>query len=852
MMKMIVPSVAAMLGLWAANVSAQTPPPGPNPTPVQANVTLTVDTSATTGVTAKAQVEFLDYYAVRSQAAPWRDSAGRFMLDATVEPVAVIMIYPPPPKPVRDLTYQLGVLPAGGYTAVFRMNGKVFAEKTFTVAAPPPKPPVQVTLQVASTATGSVAKARVVFPDGYWVLSDPGVPQRTGSQFSINAKADQIQTLVKPSGPNIFEPQYPLGLLPAGSYSITYRVNGVVAGVFPFTVVAPQPVPQLSFINFRQGDVSTAAEVGVTVPSGITVTSWGEVARDGSSFKVALTFGASALTDPTTASVGLLRHTYSLGVVEAGAYRMAVSDAGTGRVLGTREFKVGPPLPPPPPPAPIVAYLQPGQDATGWFVEIGLAFPRPGLEVKDWGTPTREGNVFRTAITSGPAVAPVTAFDSTIGGVPVNCGPSVPAGEPPTVVDPAVSEPFREIGGWPSRLVRHRYPLGALTPGEYDFVVVLGGQEVAKRAFVVPAPVTPGPVATLVAPPLTTATVDPYSFRIAFNAAGGWDGEPGKGKVTVTGPNGFSGVAELVSTIPSMDPLGRLFDCTYALTGPGSAWDAADNGAYRVWIDPKAVLDRNGRTVPRPCIGAFPVQIRPVVPPPPPALQAEVVVEMRDGRWFADVAFENTGGWFAADWGQVRVNGNVFAALAALRPLPPGSMAPILSEFGHSYPLGSPPPGTYTIVFKSNAGHCATATFVVPGVEPAAALDGWAITTGTRATTGSDDDGDGWSNRAEFYLGMQPQAADQPTVREKVLNRDGRRHFALEFRRVNGVEAPVTMVVEVSRDLSTWTEAGDLVEWIPGTPDPDGTEAVEVVQRVPLDGNEWPFMRLRVEELPTP
>jgi hypothetical protein len=69
---------------------------------------------------------------------------------------------------------------------------------------------------------------------------------------------------------------------------------------------------------------------------------------------------------------------------------------------------------------------------------------------------------------------------------------------------------------------------------------------------------------------------------------------------------------------------------------------------------------------------------------------------------------------------------------------------------------------------------------------------------------------------------------------------------------VNGVEAPVTMVVEVSRDLSTWTEAGDLVEWIPGTPDPDGTEAVEVVQRVPLDGNEWPFMRLRVEELPTP
>jgi hypothetical protein len=213
------------------------------------------------------------------------------------------------------------------------------------------------------------------------------------------------------------------------------------------------------------------------------------------------------------------------------------------------------------------------------------------------------------------------------------------------------------------------------------------------------------------------------------------------------------------------------------------------------------------------------------------------------------VAFENTGGWFAAEWGEVRVKGNVFAALAVLRPLPPGSMAPIPADFEHVYPLGAPPPGNYTVVFKSSAGHCATATFVVPGVEPAAALDGWAITTGTRNTAGSDDDGDGWSNRAEFYLGMQPQAPDQPACRDKIVIRDGRRHFAIEFRRVNGVEAPVTMVVEVSRDLSNWTDAGDLVDWIlPGAPDPDGTEAVEVVQKTPLDGKEWPFMRLRVED----
>jgi hypothetical protein len=359
-------------------------------------------------------------------------------------------------------------------------------------------------------------------------------------------------------------------------------------------------------------------------------------------------------------------------------------------------------------------------------------------------------------------------------------------------------------------------------------------------------------VATLLAPPLTTATADPYSFRILFNAAAGWAGEPGKGKVTVTGPNGFIEVAELVSTIPSLDPLGRLFDCTYAIGGPGGAWDAAANGEYRVSLDPAAVVDRNGQTLAHPCIGAFAVRIRPDVPPPPPELQVEVAVEMRDGRWFADVTFENTGGWFAAEWGEVRVNGNVFATLAVLKPLPPGSMAPIPVSFAHTYLLGSPPPGDYTFVFKSSAGHCGTSPFVVPGVEPATPAAGWAINTGTRNMPGCDDDGDGWPNLAEFYLGMRPHAGDQPAIGPKIVNRAGRRHFAMEFRRLNGVDSPVRMTVEVSRDLRHWTDAGELVDWIAAAPDPDGTEAVEVVQKAPIDGKEWPYMRLRVEEFMVP
>lgn len=818
----------------------------PATTEVRANVTLAVENGAATGVTVRAHVEFLDYYGVRSQAVPFRDSTGRWLLDAKVETVAVIAIYPPPPKPVVDLSYRLGVLPAGEHSAAFRMNGKAFAEIKFKVGDPPP--PVQVSMQAITGEGGTVAKARVAFPDGYWVLSDPGVARRDGAAFAIDAKADRIYTLVPPSGPTVFEPEYPLGMLEPGDYAIHYRVNGALAGVFPFKVPAPA-VPRLEFINVRQGEVSVAAEVGVWVPPGTAVADWGEVARDGSLFKVALKFGPATATDePVSSSGSVLRNVYTLGIVEAGNYRLAVNDAADGRLLGSRDFVVGPSPPPPPPPVPLVAYLRPGQDAAGgWFVEVGLVFPRPGMEIKDWGVPARDGNLFRVAIVHGAAPPPVLPYDPLLGGVPVDCCPAAPADEPPTVVDPAVTEPFRVIGGWPSRLVRHRYSLGLLEAGDYGFVVNLGGRDVAKCGFTVPVAGVPGPVATLEAPPLTVAGTEPYAFRILFDAAAGWQGDPGEGVVKVTGPNGFSAAAKLVSSIPSMDPLGRLYSCSYGLAGPGGSWDAADNGFYQVWVDPKAVVDRNGRTVPRPCIGGFAVRIAPELPPPPPGLEAKVAVAMRDGRWYADVAFENSGGWFAAEWGEVRLNGSVFAAGAVLRPLPPGSLAPIPDSFAHSYVLGSPPPGSYSFVFRSSVGHLALVTFEVPGVAPPSPVEAWAMASAASGGAGMDDDGDGWPNFAEYCLGMRPLVPDEPALQPKAVERDGRRHLALEFRRASATGAATGIGVEVSRDLVTWIDAGDLVEWVAGTPEIDGTEMVEVIQRAAVDGREWPYMRLRVD-----
>ncbi|WP_410960284.1 hypothetical protein, partial [Salmonella sp. SAL4431] len=84
---------------------------------------------------------------------------------------------------------------------------------------------------------------------------------------------------------------------------------------------------------------------------------------------------------------------YSLGIVEPGEYVFAVYEGE--RLLGEKAFVVEPKPPPPPPPQPIVAYIVQGVDATGLFVEVGLAFPSPGLEVKDWGTPEQQENRFK-------------------------------------------------------------------------------------------------------------------------------------------------------------------------------------------------------------------------------------------------------------------------------------------------------------------------------------------------------------------------------------------------------------------------------------------------------------------------
>jgi parallel beta-helix repeat protein len=59
--------------------------------------------------------------------------------------------------------------------------------------------------------------------------------------------------------------------------------------------------------------------------------------------------------------------------------------------------------------------------------------------------------------------------------------------------------------------------------------------------------------------------------------------------VRVTGPNGFSAFATLVSATPSAD--GQPISAVYKLVPPGGAWDVADNGVYTISLEASQVLD---------------------------------------------------------------------------------------------------------------------------------------------------------------------------------------------------------------------------------------------------------------------
>jgi parallel beta-helix repeat protein len=100
-----------------------------------------------------------------------------------------------------------------------------------------------------------------------------------------------------------------------------------------------------------------------------------------------------------------------------------------------------------------------------------------------------------------------------------------------------------------------------------------------------------------------------YTFTVRFTDDVGIDvGLLDGNDVLVTGPNGFSQLAQLIG----YNGAGNDVTATYRITAPGGSWDLADNGAYAFAIRAGQVRDLAGNAVPAGQLGELDAR---VVPP---------------------------------------------------------------------------------------------------------------------------------------------------------------------------------------------------------------------------------------------
>jgi Ca2+-binding RTX toxin-like protein len=132
---------------------------------------------------------------------------------------------------------------------------------------------------------------------------------------------------------------------------------------------------------------------------------------------------------------------------------------------------------------------------------------------------------------------------------------------------------------------------GVATAGNFSV-----GDENVKRdftrgAFKVDAA---GPTARFAVPPKNPAGgATDHTFTVTYSDAGALNAATlSNGDVRVTGPNGFSTIATLVSVDRSGNGTAR--SATYRFAAPGGFFDSADNGRYTATIQPGQVSDLNG------------------------------------------------------------------------------------------------------------------------------------------------------------------------------------------------------------------------------------------------------------------
>jgi hypothetical protein len=108
-------------------------------------------------------------------------------------------------------------------------------------------------------------------------------------------------------------------------------------------------------------------------------------------------------------------------------------------------------------------------------------------------------------------------------------------------------------------------------------------------------------------PPVTTAGGTSYQFTVAYsddvaiNAA-----SFGSANIRLTGPGGFSQLAQFVSGDTGAGPVRTA---TYAITPPGGAWQPGAFGTFTISVEPNQVFNTAGTAVPPMPVGSFHVGV---------------------------------------------------------------------------------------------------------------------------------------------------------------------------------------------------------------------------------------------------
>lgn len=709
--------------------------------------------------------------------------------------------------------YPLGSLAAGEY--LFEVHGvdRLLAAAKFAVhdVVVEPPPVAKARIRVDAAADPVTVKASVLFSEPGIAIADWGTPTREGSRIAIAALSGPAEVAEDTATREAFH-SYDLGSLKEGMYTIEFLLDGRTIGRSEFWVrpavsvrliaeaVTRGTEAQLLTVEYRHplgvGGMSLdSRDLVVTGPNGFRAN-----ARFLRTLPTLDILGGALLAQYELRPPGRVWTHFDNGLyqVDLAADEVLAPDGTAFPAMRIGAFAVKLEITRHPQPvggSVVVRAVEGGPEAridAPYEAMVQLQLGGGNVGVVSWGTVQRKGNVFWVD-------------------VPLQY--------------------TAEIGTSVIRTVERRYPVMAVQPGKYEFVVYSRGNRVTSADFVIEGALPPIP--RLVSEPIRKPSEDPHLFQIHFDAPAGMDEESIRlHPPVVVGPLDFKSQASLLNIEVYQSSDGRsITQASYSLAPPEHGWDARANGFYSVRLPENVVADLAGQTVPGGRIGGFHVII-PVLEDDPVKPSTEFALRETADGYFADLTYlSGDSGRSVVEWGPLQLRGTVFAVAVRLgERAVTGSAAPQ----SHAYRLGSLAPGNYGFVIHAlNSPFANKHPFVIEG-EPVEPVVQW-----ESALTSIEPTVSGQSLRRERYA----FGDDKPV--EAVLHRDPAGARLLVRHAMPAGTDDLEYRVEVSQDMIHWADVTDrsvVREIIEAA---DGRRIRVVEPGVPDGAAAWRFSRIR-------